>query len=266
MGDPVPAELHARREGSGPKVVLLHGLAGDHTVWNAVLPTLAEGHDLLAPDLRGHGRSPLPPNSTMSFGELSRDVLARLDREGFDSAHLVGMSAGGMLALRLAVEHPDRFRSLTLIGSAGHCDRHTRGIGERWGEVYRDDGLDALAVRFLKDLYYPDWIEAHMEVVDHLHEALQGRDLTGVFQWGTAISSFDIRPRLGTLRLPTVAVQGMDDQVVDPSHARLLRQTIRGSEVRLLAQTGHMVPVERPAETIEAIRGWVGRTEASSRS
>jgi len=54
----------------------------------------------------------------------------------------------------------------------------------------------------------------------------------------------------------------MDDQVVDPSHARLLRQTIQGTEVRLLAQTGHMVPVERPAETAESIRRWLARVDA----
>lgn len=257
-----PAELVVRREGQGPPVVLLHGLIGDHTTWNALIPELAKDHLVLAPDLRGHGRSPLPAGSTMGFPELARDIVGLLDREKIDRAHLVGLSAGGFLALTVALTQPNRVRSLTLVSSAGHCDAHTRSIGQRWVETYREEGFDAFALRLLKDLYYPDWIEAHLDVADRLRDALRERDLTGSLLWGESIRTFDLRGRLSGIHAPTLAVQGMDDRVVDPSHARLLRQTITGTEVRLLAQTGHMVPVERPEETLEAIRGWVARAEA----
>ena len=217
--------------------------------------------DVLAPDLRGHGRSPLPEGSTLSFPELTSDVVGLLDREKVGPAHFVGLSAGGFLALTLALRHPGRVRSITLISSAGHCDAHTRSIGQRWLETYRDEGLGAFVLRLLKDLYYPDWIEAHLDLVDRIRDSLSERDLTGVLRWGDSIRTFDLRGRLTGIRAPTLVVQGMDDRVVDPSHARLLRQTITGTEVRLLAQTGHMVPVERPGETVEAIRGWVARAE-----
>jgi pimeloyl-ACP methyl ester carboxylesterase len=254
-----PVELHVRREGSGPTVLLLHGLGGDHSVWNAVIPGLTTEHSVVAPDLRGHGRSPFPDDSTMSMAELERDVVGLLGADSSPPVHLVGMSAGGFLALRLAVGHSDRFSSLTLIGSAGHCDAHARAVGQRWSEIYREEGTQGLAIRLLKDLYYPDFVEAHEEIIDKVHASLADRDLRGLLRWGEAIRSFDLRPRLPELRLPTLVVQGMDDQVIDPSHARLLRQTIRGSQVRLLAQTGHMVPIERPTETVEAVRTWAAR-------
>jgi pimeloyl-ACP methyl ester carboxylesterase len=257
-----PVELFVRKEGEGSAIVLLHGIGGDHSVWNAVLPRLAVGHRVLAPDLRGHGRSPFPPDSSMGFPELAGDVIALLDQEKVERAHIVGMSAGGFLALTLGLSNPKRVRSLVLIGSAGHCDAHTRSIGQRWAETYREEGFDAFTLRLLKDLYYPDWIEAHLDFADRVRDSLRDRDLTGVLRWGESVRSFDLRGRLTGLRAPTLVVQGMDDHVVDPSHARLLRQTIPGTEVRLLAQTGHMVPVERPDETLEAIQGWTARADS----
>ena len=244
--------------------MLLHGIVGDHTIWNSVARDLANDHLVLAPDLRGHGRSPYPDGSTMEFPELVGDLLAMLDREKVDKAHLVGLSAGGFLALTFALAHPGRVRSVTLVSSAGHCDRHTRSIGDRWITTYREEGTEALALRLLKDLYYPDWIENHMDVADRLREGLVGADLSGTLAWAGTIRAFDTRGRLGGLRVPLFVIQGMDDQVVDPSHARLLRQTIQGTEVRLLAQTGHMVPIERPTETAESLRGWLARVDVRS--
>jgi pimeloyl-ACP methyl ester carboxylesterase len=262
MASGPPVELSVRPMGTGAPIVLLHGIAGDHTMWNPVAGDLAKDHRILAPDLRGHGKTPFPPGSSMAFPELADDVLAMMDREHVDRAHLVGLSAGGFLALTIALSHPDRVRSVTLVSSAGQCDRHTRSIGERWVTTYREEGYDAFILRLLKDLYYPDWIENHMEVADRLREALAHADLTAAMAWAESIRTFDTRGRLGGLRAPLFVIQGMDDQVVDASHARLLRQTIQGTEVRLLAQTGHMVPVERPTETAEAIRGWVARRDA----
>ncbi|MCI4361725.1 MAG: alpha/beta fold hydrolase [Thermoplasmata archaeon] len=263
MAPATSAELYVRREGAGTPIVLLHGIAGDHTMWGLVPHDLAKDHLVLVPDLRGHGKSPLPPGTTMGFSELAGDVLAMLDREGIDRAHLVGLSAGGFLALTIALAHPERVRTVTLVSSAGICDRHTRSIGERWVTTFREEGFDAFLLRLLKDLYYPDWIEAHMEVADRVRERLEHADLTATLAWCESIRAFDTRGRLAGMEAPLFVIQGMDDQVIDPSHARLLRQTIQGTEVRLLAQTGHMVPVERPTETAEAIRGWVSRRDAA---
>jgi len=257
-----PATLHARESGAGPDVVLLHGLAGDHTIWNGLIPALSEGVRVLAPDLRGHGRSPSPEGSTFGFDEMEGDVLAYLDRSFAASAHLVGHSAGGFLALRIALDHPERVRSLTLIGAGLFCDKHTQAVGERWAETYRDEGYDAYAIRLMKDLYYPDWAEAHLDLLDTFRDAWRKVDLAGAIRWGIAIRDFDVRPRIARLKPPTCVIHGMDDQVVDVSHARLLRQSLSGCEMRLFAQTGHMVPIERPEETVAAVRGWVDKVEA----
>ncbi|HYK92836.1 MAG TPA: alpha/beta fold hydrolase, partial [Thermoplasmata archaeon] len=254
---PVPVELHRRDEGSGETILLVHGLGGDHALWNPVIASLAPDFRVIAPDLRGHGRSEAPPGSAFSFAELSGDLLHLLDELGVNQVHLVGLSAGAFLGLQLALQQPARLKSLVVIGAATHCDNHTRAIADRWISTYQKEGFDAYVLRLLKDLYYPDWIEAHLDVADALRAQQEHEHGRGVLEWGKAIRSYDLRGRLGRITVPTLIVQAVDDQVIDPAHGRLLRQSIPGSELKLFAQTGHLVPVERPRETTEAIREWV---------
>lgn len=259
-----PIPLHHRDEGSGPAVLLLHGLGGDHTIWNEVVPILARETRVLAPDLRGHGRTPAPEGSTFSFTELEGDLSALLNEAQLPRAHVVGLSAGGFLALRWGLDDPARLRSLTVINSAPHCDPHTRAVLERWAETYRTEGFDAYVLRLVKDLYYPDWVDEHLDIIDRLQEQLRRQDLKSLFQWGTAVRDFDLRGRLMKIRTPTHVVQSMDDSVVDGAHGRLLRVSIPGADLKLFVRTGHLLPVERPTETAETILEFVRRVESGA--
>jgi len=259
--DPVaPAiPLYVREEGAGDTVLLLHGLGGDHTVWDFQIPTLAKSYRVLAPDLRGHGRSPLPEGARYTFEEFEGDVQKLLDDRHVGPAHVVGLSGGGLLALRLVVDDPRRVRSLALLAAAGHMDNHTRAIGQNWSDTLRDEGPEAYSRRLAMDLFAPDWLEAHMDLGERIAKSQEGRNLRGVVQWALAMKDFDLRPRLGRVATPTLILQGLDDNVVDPSHARLLRQAIRGSEVRLFPNTGHLIPIERPEETAQILLDWFAR-------
>jgi 3-oxoadipate enol-lactonase len=259
---PPSIPLYARDDGQGTPVVLLHGLGGDHTVWNGVAAVLARSHRVIAPDLRGHGRSPVPAGSTSTFPEMERDVLDLLSAKDVPRAHLVGLSAGALLALQLALDAPDRWASLVVVGGATHLDHHSRAILDRWAETYRKEGLDAYVLRLAKDLFYPDWLENHLDMIDALREQQRKEQGRGVLAWGPTVRSFDLRGRLGRIRVPTRIVHAVDDQVVDPAHGRLLRQSIWGSDLKLFSQTGHLVPIERPEETALVLEEWVDRHAA----
>ena len=249
--------LHCRDDGHGPAILLLHGLGGDHTLWNRVATDLATDHRVLAPDLRGHGRSAAPPDASFGFAEMEADLLRLLEEKGETAVDLGGRSAGALLALQYALDHPERVRSLVVVGAATHADQHTRSVLDRWAETLRTEGFDAYILRLAKDLFYPDWIEAHLDFLDRVREQQRQDGGRAVVGWGRAIRAFDLRGRLGRLRAPTLIIQAVDDQVVDAAHGRLLRQSIWGSELRLFAETGHLVPVERPTETGASIRQWV---------
>jgi len=254
---PSPVPLFCRDEGAGSPVVLLHGIGADHTVWNAVIPLLSGSFRVLAPDLRGHGRSTVPEGAGYRFEDLEADLLGLLQAKAAAPAHLVGLSGGALLALRIGLDVPEKVRSVVLVAGSVYTDGHTRGVAERWAETYTKDGPDAFAIRLLKDLYYPDWIESHMDVADRLREQVPRQDYHAAVRWAREMGTFDERARIGTLVPPTLVVHGMDDQVVDASHARILRQSIHGAKMRILPQTGHMVPIERPEETAEAIATFV---------
>lgn len=256
-------DLYCRDEGQGSPIVFLHGVGGSHTVWNLVAAGLVDRYRVLAPDLRGHGRSPAPAAASYGFADLEADLIQLLDRRSIESAHVVGLSAGALLALRFSLDHSSRVRSLTMIAGAVYTDSHTRAVSARWAEAYATDGAEGLTLRLLKDLYYPDWIEAHMELLDQLREQLETSDVRAPSRWGLEAAQFDERGRIAQLAAPTLVVQAMDDHVVDPAHGRILRQSIPSAQLRILAQTGHMVPIERPQETIQAIAGFVDAVEAA---
>src|SRR5208282_1895712 len=99
--------------------------------------------------------------------------------------------------------------------------------------------------------------------VDQLYEDVNHRDFTAAVAWGRALKTFDERNSITAIRRPTLIVQAMDDQVMDASHGRILRQSIPGSLIKIYAQTGHMIPVERPVELTAAISEHIRRAESN---
>ncbi len=268
-GDPAPAELFARESGTGPTVLLLHGLGGDHSIWTEVIEQLAPDLRVLAPDFRGHGRSSLPPQSTFSIEEFESDLLRLLAERTERSSHpvhVVGLSAGAFLALRLAHDHPGRVRSLVLVNGAAYCDPHTKEVVQSWQTAFREGGEEGLLLRLIKDLYDRDWAESHLDIVERMRRQFTEPKVGVVARWAEQLTRFDMRGQLARLRAPTLILQGMSDVVIDPSHGRFLRQSIPGSELRLYRETGHMMPIEKPRETADAIRDHVSKVEKATPS
>lgn len=261
---PRTVDLWVRDEGQGPVLLLVHGVGGNHTIWNEVVPLLTPEFRVLVPDLRGHGQTPAPTGSTYDLPELLNDLYRLLDRKGVTAAHWVGLSGGALLALRAALDSPARVRSLTLIGGSAYTDGHTRSVVDRWAQTYDQEGPDRYALRLLKDLYYPDWMEAHLDFADEVRREAPKQDVTAARAWSRALSRFDERQRIAAIDRPVLVVQGMDDQVVDASHGRILRQSITHAQIRIFPQTGHMVPRERPQETAAAITALVRSVEAGA--
>ena len=263
---PSPARLHRVEEGTGPAVLLLHGFGTDHAVWKDIIPTLSREFRVLAPDFRGHGGSAAPEGSAFSLAETQSDLRALLGECHVERVHVVGLGAGGFVALRWALDAPADFLSLSVVNGAPHCDNHTKAVVDRWAETYRTDGLDGYVLRLVKDLYYPDWVDAHLDIVDRMRDELARGDLPSRLAWAAAVRSFDLRGRLMRVKIPTRVLQAMDDSVVDGSHGRLLRVSIPGADLKLFPQAGHLLPLEKPEALAEAIGELVRSVENRSPS
>lgn len=105
--------------GTGPAVLLLHGFPQTHVMWHAVAPRLARRFTVVATDLRGYGDSGKPPadpgHLTYSNREMAQDQVAVMDELGFDRFFVAGHDRGGLVAHRLALDHPDRVRGMAVL-------------------------------------------------------------------------------------------------------------------------------------------------------
>src|SRR5687767_8665341 len=118
LGRPLQADLNIERKGQGEPLLLLHGIGGELCIWEPVLEALARRADVIAVDLPGFGRSPaLPEGVVPTPGALAAAIARLLDELAIDSAHLVGNSLGGWVALELAAI--SRARSVTALCPAG---------------------------------------------------------------------------------------------------------------------------------------------------
>ena len=121
-------DLFYDERGEGTPLLLITGLSGNALDWTPLLPTLAEGHRVIAIDPRGAGRSSAPPGPyTMAM--LAADALGLLNHLGIERAHVVGFSLGGMIAQELAIAAPARVDRLVLLATAARRGRRSSGHG-----------------------------------------------------------------------------------------------------------------------------------------
>lgn len=258
------AEVHGSRlfyeeTGQGPPLVLLHGLGGNAREWDLQVPAFSARYRVIVPELRGHGRSDLPTTPKYTPFDHARDVVGLLDTLGIPKAWVLGISAGGFVTLALALEHPDRLHGVILVATAPHSDKFTIAVATGWAEAFKSGGIEAYLDRLMKDIFYPDYLLDHLDELDGFRESQKGRDFRGIAPSATANVEFDVRGRIGKIRLPALVIHGLDDRVVDATHARILRQSILGSEMRLYPHTGHMLIIERPKEFNEVVLDFLDR-------
>ena len=154
--------------GRGEPVVLVHGLGDDHRAWRRVVAPLMLTRRVVLYDLRGHGGSPLGDDADGSLAQLGADLIEVLDDAGIERATIAGFSLGGTIAMRAAIDTPDRVSALALIGTSSRVNSAARGwYEERAALVANDDPeLRATLDKDTEDVYRnrPEEIEAGLRI------------------------------------------------------------------------------------------------------
>jgi 3-oxoadipate enol-lactonase len=240
-----------------PVVLLVHPLGATHELWDDTAAALQEGFRVLRHDVRGHGRSAVPPGP-YTLEQMADDVRDLLDTTRIERVHFVGMSMGGLIAMAFALAHPGRVRSLVLCDTTA-C--YGAGVTPMWDErirVAQTQGMtDALIERTLAIWFTPAFRERRADVVDRVRAMLRATDPRGYAAAIRAIGYVDLRERLAALRAPTLVVVGERDPGTPPAMARDIHARIAGSTLAVLPGAMHCAPIEAADEFNHLLVGFL---------
>jgi pimeloyl-ACP methyl ester carboxylesterase len=272
-------EVHGRRvgyveAGSGPVLLLIHGMAGTSANWESVIEPLALQHTVVAPDFPGHGAS-APSGGDYSLGALAsglRDLLLTL---GHERATLVGHSLGGGVAMQFTYQFPEMVERLVLVSSGG-LGRDvspvlraaalpganlfisaTAGLGQRLGSAL-GRGLSAVGLHPSADV--AEVARGYASLADPDRRAAFLATLRSVI--GTEGQRVAATDRLYLAEsMPLLIVWGARDPIIPVSHAESAHETLPGSRLEVFESIGHLPQLEAPGRFVAVLERFLTETE-----
>jgi pimeloyl-ACP methyl ester carboxylesterase len=244
-------DLHGTEKGSGggAPVVLLHGFGASHASWDDIVPLLAESRRTLALDLPGHGAS--LHRAAVGAGKAAGLVLADLDRRGIESAHLVGHSMGGAVAVLAALRDAKRALSLTLLAPGGFGEEINHRLLYRYAAA-----TEKRELKFVLEQFFGWDRPLPADLVDRIARDRRVKGaraaLLSIFETFVADGSQKTIPRteLQRLIMPTKVLWGTQDRVLPTRQAHRLPGHIA---VHVFEGVGHMLPYEVPDEVARLV-------------
>jgi len=267
-------DLAYQMEGSGPPLLLLHGIAGSSRTWRDVIPRLTDRFTVIAPDLMGHGQSekPIGDYSLGAFASGIRDLLEVLS---IDRITVVGQSFGGGVAMQLAYQHPEQCDRLILVDSGG-LGREVSwmlrfmtlpgseyvmpvifpGFVRDWGDsLFRRINDHGIHLGRFGEMW-----SAYASLAESENRKAFARTIRSVIDpGGQTVSAMD-RLYLAT-PMPTLIIWGDRDDIIPVSHAYAAHQAIPGSRLVIIEGVGHFPQIEAPEQFVDALVDFIESTE-----
>ena len=222
-------------------MVLSNSLGTDHSLWDCQVAALSRQRAVWRYDTRGHGKSG-KPQGDYSIDRLGKDLVAVIDATGAGRVDLCGVSIGGLTALWVALQAPDRVRRVVLANTAAQI-----GDAGMWAariKTVRDDGLGALADATMTRWFTPEFRAARPEVVARFHTTIAHTDAAGYAGCCAALRDADLRALVSQVACPTLVVTGRHDPATPPAQGQWLSEQIAGARLVEL-DAAHLANVER---------------------
>jgi 3-oxoadipate enol-lactonase len=239
-------EIAVRVCGAGPTLLFLHGMGGNARNWTPQLGHFSGRYTAAAWDARGYGES---GGAVARFEQFADDAAAVIAGLG-GSAHVVGLSMGGRIALDLVHRYPDRVRSLTLANtSAGSPEtaapeKVAAFLALRLKPLVEDGLTPAdIAETIVSGIAGPNISPAAREALLDSHRRLHKEGYIAAMRAVTAFTAF---PDFAGIAAPTLVITASEDRVAPPAHARLMAETIPGARLVEITGAGHISNLEAP--------------------
>ena len=255
--------------GAGDPLVFIHGSGPGVTAyanWRLSLPLLADRFHCFAPDMVGFGFTERPAGITYGLQIWVDQVLGFLDALGLERVSLVGNSFGGAIALRFAVEHPDRLDKLVLMGSVGVPFEITEGLDAAWGYQPSLNGMRRMLDYFAysRELVTDELAQVRYEasIRPGFQESSSAMFPAPRQRWVDALSTPD--DQIAGIGHPTLIIHGRDDQVIPPATSIRLNQLINDSELHVFGRCGHWTQIEKAGLFSELVGNFLSRQHCGS--
>ena len=231
--------LHHRFDGeeAAPVLVLANSLAASLEMWDGQVPILTDRFRVLRYDHPGHGYSGV--EEIDGIESLARGVIDLLDRLELERVSFCGVSIGGAVGMRLALDAPGRLDRLVLA-----CTSARFGPPEFWqerAELVRREGVAAVA-----DVVLERWFTPAYPDVQRFREMFLATDAESYAQCCEALRDWDARDALRAVRTPTLVISAEDDPSTPPEHQALIAEAIPGARLEMIPGARHLANVEFP--------------------
>ena len=247
------AEIFYESYGDGEAVVMIPGLASDHRHWLRAMQML-EGYHTISVDNRGCGQTRY--KDAVSIDQMADDVLAVMDAEGIEKAHVIGWSMGSHIGLSLAARHPERVRTLCLVSSYIRRPARASFILGSLGMLYAQGKADQLTIAavFNTLIHSEGWFAKAISSGKSAKNA-EMPDPKSFMDQLLATQGYDPAPHAKMLTIPVMSVHGTEDIMTEPSFGDELADVIKDC-VRIRAEgEGHHVSLSKYLEEyVEFIR------------
>ena len=251
------ARLYYEVYGKGEPLLLIMGLGANHLGWAAQVPVYAHEFKVIVFDNRGTGQSDFPQGVDMTIPLLADDATALLDFLGIDSAHVYGISMGGMIAQEMALRHPEKVRSL-ILGATSPGGSHAVPPDPQAIAALTEQGSTgggAFNPAVLDLLFSPAYLAEHRSELVEKFGGLANYPPTSPEAFTAqlrAAGRHDTYDRLPDIAAPTLVIHGTDDPVLPVGNGRILAERIPGAKLVLFEGARHAY-MEKQAEADAAV-------------
>ncbi len=251
----IDAEIAYWTLGDGPAVVLLHPFPVNHEFWLPVAEALAGRYRVILPDLRGHGESDAGEGPA-TMEKHAADLARVMDDADVGRAPIVGVSIGGYLLFEFWRRHRGRAAALGLFNTKAPADNaEGRAARLKAADDVLERGTEPFFQTMVQRVLSPTTRETRPDLADgalRMMRKMSPQDVAQV-QCGMAERSDSVET-LKTINVPTLIVTGDEDAMTGVNEAKLMRQHISGSEMKVIARAGHYSPWEQPGEAGKILR------------
>lgn len=252
-------DINYIEDGEGYPVVLIHGLAGDHTAWLPQVAALKDDYRVIAFDNPGSGDSSTvdDPATTEDLADATLGLMDKLDIE---RAHVVGRSMGGAIAQHMALKAPERLQSMAMAASFARLDpvgaqvignlQQLLGWRPNWAEWAPHAVFLFVAPAFFND--NPELMARITALVSD-----EGRDMNSYNNLATACLEHDALDRLGEIDIPTLVMAGRYDPICSMTSQNWMMDALPNAELEVFENSSHFFLMEEAEKALTTIEGWL---------